>query len=97
MSVPEMSTNNSQSYIYKINMNNQTLNELKALAKQLGLRGQYKLRKAHLVSLLEDAPQRPARRQRGPLSQVTVLPKSEAIDNFEQEEMGKNRSLVKKN
>ena len=92
-----MTTTNSQTY-NKMNMNNQTVNELRALAKERGLRGYYKLKKADLISLLEDRPKRPVRRsgERRPLRQVIVLPTPEAMDNFERKEMSKKRSVVKK-
>jgi len=44
-----------------IKMNNHTIRELRAIAKERGLRGYYKLKKAELVNLLE-TPQRPPRR-----------------------------------
>ena len=37
-------------------MNTQTVKELRALAKERGLKGYYKLRKAELVGLLDDTP-----------------------------------------
>ena len=42
-------------------MINQTIRELRALAKERGLRGYYQLKKADLVALLE-APVKPPRR-----------------------------------
>ena len=97
MTALEMSTRkdftSSQSVI---KMNNQNIKELRASAKERGLKGYYKLKKAELVDLLE-TPIRPPRRpgQRKPLRQVTVLPKPEDMDKFEQQEMMKNRSVVK--
>ena len=44
-----------------IKMINQTIRELRALAKERGLRGYYQLKKADLVALLE-APVKPPRR-----------------------------------
>ena len=79
-----------------IKMNNQTIRELRAIAKERGLRGYYKLRKAELVSLL-DTPIRPPRRP-GPkksLGRVTLLPKPEEMDQFELQEMAKTRPVVK--
>ena len=80
-----------------IKMNNQTIRELRAVAKERGLRGYYKLLKAELVSLLE-SPIRPPRRpgQKNSLGKVTVLPKPEAMDIFERQEMTKTRPVVKK-
>ena len=79
-----------------IKMNNQTVRELRAIAKERGLYGYYKLRKAELISLLETS-MRPLRRP-GPeksLSRVTLLPKPEDMDSFELQEMAKTRSGVK--
>ena len=77
-------------------MNNQTIKELRAIAKERGLKGYYKLRKAELVTLLE-TPQRPPRRpgQKKALDKVTILPKPEEMDSFELKEMTKSRSVVK--
>ena len=79
-----------------IKMNNQTIRELRAIAKERGLRGYYKLRKDELVSLLE-TPIRPPRRpgQKKSLGKVILLPKPDAMDIFERQEMVKNRSVVK--
>ena len=79
-----------------IKMNNQTIRELRAIAKERGLRGYYKLRKDELVSLLE-TPIRPPRRpgQKKSLGKVILLPKPDAMDRFERQEMVKNRSVVK--
>ena len=77
-------------------MNNQTIRELRAIAKERGLRGYYNLRKAELVSLLE-APIRPSRRpaQKRSLGRAAIIPKPEEIDLFEQQEMTRTRSVVK--
>ena len=79
-----------------IKMNNQTIRELRAIAKERGLRGYYKLRKDELVSLLE-TPIRPPRRpdQKKSLGKVILLPKPDAMDRFERQEIAKNRSVVK--
>ena len=79
-----------------IKMNNLTVRELRAIAKERGLHGFYKLLKTELVSLL-DTPVRPPRRpgQKKAFGKVTLLPKPEDIDIFEQQEMQKNRSVVK--
>jgi len=79
-----------------IKMNNQTIKELRAIAKERGLKGYYKLRKADLITLLE-TPQRPPRRpgQKKALGKVTMLPKPEEMDSFELNEMTKSRSVVK--
>ena len=77
-------------------MNNQTIKELRAIAKERGLRGYYKLRKAKLVAFLE-APIRPPRRpgQKRSLGRAAIVPKPEEIDLFEQQEMTRTRSVVK--
>ena len=78
-------------------MNNQTIRELRAIAKERGLRGYYKLRKAELVASLNETPIRPPRRpgQRKSLGKVTLLPKPEEMDVFEQQEMTRTQSVVK--
>ena len=77
-------------------MNNQTIKELRAIAKERGLRGYFKLRKAELVTLLE-TPIRPPRRpgQKKSLGKVTLLLKPEEMDSFELQEMVEKRSVVK--
>ena len=77
-------------------MNNQTIRELRAIAKERGLRGYFKLRKAELISLLGTS-MRPLRRPEPEksLSRVTLLPKPEDMDSFELQEMAKTRSGVK--
>jgi len=79
-----------------IKMNNQTIKELRAIAKERGLKGYYKLRKADLITLLE-TPQRPPRRpgQKKALGKVTMLSKPEEMDSFELKEMAKSLSVVK--
>ena len=87
--------NSNSSSITK--MNNQTIKVLRAIAKERGLRGYFKLRKAELVSLLETSLMRPLRRP-GPkksLGKVTLLPKPEDMDSFELQEMAKTRPGVK--
>ena len=77
-------------------MNNQSIRELRAIAKERGLRGYHRLRKAELIDLL-DTPVRPPRRagQRKPLGQVTILPRPEDMDVFERHEISKTRPVVK--
>ena len=98
MNVSEMTTskvNSNSSSVIK--MNNQTIRELRAIAKERGLRGYFKLRKAELVSLLEETPVRPPRRlgQRVNLGRAAILPRPDQMDVFEQREMTKTRSAVK--
>ena len=96
MTALQMTTLKNVSKSNIINMDTHTIKELRALAKERGLKGYYKLPKAGLISLLE-TPIRPPRRLRQgkTLHQVTVLPKPEDMDTFEQQEMAKNRSVVK--
>ena len=97
MNALEMTTakeNSNSSSVIK--MNNQTIRELRAIAKERGLRGYYKLRKAELVSILETS-MRPPRRpgQRMNLSRAVILPRPDQMDVFEQQEMARTRSAVK--
>jgi len=63
MNVSEMTTPNKFLYSTSIiKMNNHSIRELRIIAKERGLRGYYKLKKAELVDLLESSPQRPPRR-----------------------------------
>ena len=93
MTTSKMNSNSSS----VIKMNNQTIRELRAIAKERGLRGYYKLRKAELVSLLGTSmgsPQRPGPKK-SLSSKVALLPKPEDMDVFEQQEMTKTRPGVK--
>ena len=97
MNVSEMTTskvNSNSSSVIK--MNNQTIRELRAIAKERGLRGYFILRKAELVSLME-TPVRPPRRsgQGVNLGRATILPRPGQMDVIEQQEMTKTRSAVK--
>jgi len=79
-----------------IKMNNNTIRELRAIAKERGLRGYYKLRKTELVHLLKTSQRSPRRSgQKKPLGKVIMLPKPEYMDIFEKQEMQKNRPAVK--
>ena len=75
-------------------MNNQTVKELREIAKERGLRSYHKLRKAELIDLLYTKPPR-SNRKRNHIRKVTILPKPEDMDIFEKQEMMKNRSAVK--
>ena len=93
MNVSEMTTskvNSNSSPVIK--MSNQTIRELRAIAKERGLRGYFKLRKAELISLLGTSV-RPEP-EKSP-SRVTLLPKPEDMDSFELQEMAKTRSAVR--
>ena len=78
-------------------MNNQTIRELRAIAKERCLRGYYKLRKAELISLLGTSmgPLRRPGPKKSLSSKVTLLSESEDMDSFELREMAKTRPGVK--
>ena len=77
-------------------LENKTIAQLRAIAKQRGMKGFWKLKKAELASLL-NTPKRPPRRngQRRSLRQVDIQPTPEAMETFEKQELAKNRSTVK--
>ena len=70
-------------------MNAMKVAELKSLARERGLRGYLKLRKAELIKLLESVP---AARS---VSSSQSNPSSREMDIFEKSEMAKKRSVVK--
>ena len=70
-------------------MNNQTIRDLRAIAKERGLRGYCKLRKAELVSLL-GVSMRPGPKK-SLSSEVALFFKPEDVDFFEQLEMREAR------
>ena len=65
-------------------MKNKTIMQLRAIAKERGLQGYSKPKKADLVALLE-TPIRPlwSPGQKKALGKVTMLPKPEEKDDFE--------------
>ena len=86
--------------------------DLKVLAKESGLRGYSKLKKAELITFLQKPTRtRPPKQTRPPPPPPSVGPKqpellrqlcgrqpsSQEIDMFEQQEMRKSRSQVKTN
>ena len=77
-----------------------TVVELRALAKSKGLKGYSRLRKADLISLLEQSssqPVAPPRREgkRRPVTHVKIIPHPQDMDIFEKQEMEKSRPVVK--
>ena len=86
-----------------IKMNTKTVRELRSIAKDKGLHGYYKLKKADLVALLleqssEEMPTPPPRasgkEERHPLP-VKIISSPQEMDEFEKEEMKKSRPVVK--
>ena len=80
-----------------IKMSAKTINELRSIAKDKGLCGYYKLKKADLIALLlekptEKVPTPPPRckgkRRRSVLS-IKIIPSPQEMDEFEKEEMKK--------
>ena len=76
---------------------------MRSNAKDKGLRGFYKLKKAELLTLLleqsaEEMPA-PAPRSKGkerrPVLPVKIIPSPQEMDEFENEEMKKSRPVVK--
>ena len=85
------------------NTNTKTLRELRSIAKDKGLRGYYKLKKADLVALLLEQPSEemptPPPRVRGKGGRralpVKIISSPQEMDGFEKEEMKKGRPVVK--
>ena len=84
-------------------MNTKTVRELRSIAKDKGLHGYYKLKKADLVALLleqssEEMPTPPPRasgkEERHPLP-IKIISSPQEMDEFEKEEMKKSRPVVK--
>ena len=80
-------------------MDNKTIKELRALAKERDLRGFWKLRKADLIALLNEdiTPKRPPRSIRGrrAVRKATIVESAQDMDIFEDMEISKNRSTVR--
>ena len=79
-----------------IKMNTMKVTELRALAKERGLKGYSRLRKADLVHLLEESssqPVAPPRKEgkRRAVSKVSIIPHPQDMDIFERQEMQKQR------
>ena len=75
-------------------MNTKIVRELKSIAKDKGLRGYYKLKKADIVALLLEQPTEemptPPPRDRG-----KIITSPQEMNEFEKEEMKKSRPVVK--
>ena len=85
-----------------IKMNTKTVNKLRSIAKDSGLRGYYMLKKADLISLLSEQsakkmPMQPPRTNGGksPVPHVNIIPSPQEMDEFKKEEMKKSRPVVK--
>ena len=84
-------------------MNTKTVHEFRSIAKDKGLRGFYKLKKADLLALLleqssEEMPTlalRASGNERRPALPVKINPSSQEMDEFGKEEMKKSRPLVR--
>ena len=83
-------------------MNTKTIRELKSIAKDKGLRGFYKLKKADLLALLLEQlsaemttpPPKSKGRERRRALPVKIIPSPQEMDEFEKEEMKKSRPVV---
>ena len=106
MSVLEMTKKFEKKFSGKhiIKMNTKTVRELKSIAKDKGLHGYYKLKKADLVALLleqssEEMPTSPRRasgKERRRALPVKIISSPQEMDKFEKEEMKKSRPMIKK-
>ena len=84
-------------------MNTKTVSGLRSIAKDKGLRGYYKLKKAGLVALLLEQsaekmptlPLRVSRKERRSVLPVKIISRPQEMDEFEKEEMKKGRPVVK--
>ena len=84
-------------------MDTKTVRELRSIAKDEGLRGYYKLKKADLVALLleqsaEEMPTsrpRASEKERRRANPVKIISRPQEMDEFEKEEMKNNRLVVK--
>ena len=105
MSVLEMTKKFEKKFSGKhiIKMNTKTVRELKSIAKDKGLHGYYKLKKADLVALLleqssEEMPTSPPRasgKERRRALPVKIISSPQEMDEFEKEEMKKSRPMIK--
>ena len=80
-----------------INMNTRTVRELRSIAKDKGLRGYYKLKKADLVALLLEQsneeiptpPPRASREQRRPVLPINIASSPQEMHELEEKERKK--------
>ena len=87
----------------KISEETYTIRELRGIAKDKGLHGLYKLKKADSVALLleqttKEVPTPPPRskgKRRRPALPLRIIPSPQEMDEFEKEEMKKSRPAVK--
>ena len=87
-----------------IKMDTKTINELRSFARDKGLRGYYKLKKADLIVLLleqstEEMPTPTLRskgKKRRPVITVKIIPSPQEMDEFQKEEMKKKNTGGKK-
>ena len=86
-----------------IKMDTKTINELRSFARDKGLRGYYKLKKADLIVLLleqstEEMPTPTLRskgKKRRPVITVKIIPSPQEMDEFQKEEMKKKTPVGK--
>ena len=84
-------------------MNTKTVRELRSIAKDKGLHGYYKLKKADLVTLLleqlseemQASPPRASGKEKSRALSVKIISSPQEIDEFEKEELKKSRPVVK--
>ena len=85
-----------------IKLNTKTIRELRSIAKDKGLHGFYKLKKADLLALLleqlsEEMPTPSPRskgKERKSVLLVKIIPSPQEMNEFEKEEMTKSRPVV---
>ena len=104
MNALEMTKRVSENFSGKhiIKLNTKTIRELRSIAKDKGLHGFHKLKKADLLTLLleqlsEEMPTPSPRRkgkERKLVLLVKIIPSPQEMNEFEKEEMTKSRPVV---
>ena len=104
MNALEMTKRVSENFSGKhiIKLNTKTIRELRSIAKDKGLHGFYKLKKADLLALLleqlsEEMPTPSPRskgKERKSVLLVKIIPSPQEMNEFEKEEMTKSRPVV---